>query len=55
MKIVIVIFFGHEHKIAPHDYAPEILTRIVQSPTKLNDEILLSKNDKYKKKHSLII
>ena len=26
-------------------YAPELLTRIVQSPTKLNDEIWLMKND----------
>ena len=45
MTMVIVISFAHERKTVPNDYAPELLTRIVQSPTKLNDEILLTKND----------
>ena len=39
MTIVIVISFVRERKTVPNDYAPEILTRIVQSPTKLNDKI----------------
>ena len=39
MTIVIVISFVHERKSVPNDYAPELLTRVVQSPTKLNDEI----------------
>ena len=43
MTMVIVISFAHERKTAPNDYAPEVLTRIVQSPTKLNDKILLMK------------
>ena len=37
--IMIVLSFARERKTAPSDYAPEILTRIVQSPTKLNDKI----------------
>ena len=36
MTMVIVISFAHERKPVPNDYAPELLTRIVQSPTKLN-------------------
>ena len=39
MTMVIVISFAHERKTVPNDYAPELLTRIVQSPTKLNDKI----------------
>ena len=39
MTMVIVISFAHERKTVPNVYAPEILTRIVQSPTKLNDKI----------------
>ena len=49
MTMVILISFALEHKTAPNDYAPELLTRIVQGFTKLNDKILLTKNDKYKK------
>ena len=37
--MVIVISFAHERKTIPSDYAYELLTQIVQSPTKLNDEI----------------
>ena len=48
-QMVIAISFAHERKTTPNDYAPELLTRIVQSPTKLNDKIWLTKNDKYKK------
>ena len=40
-----VIFFAHECKTVPNDYAAELLTRIVQNPTKLNDKIYLKKND----------
>ena len=36
MTMVIVISFACERKTAPNDNAPELLTRIVQSPTKLN-------------------
>ena len=39
MTMVIVISFAHERKTIPNDYTPEFLTRIVQSPTKLNDTI----------------
>ena len=39
MTMVIVISFVSEHKTVPNGYAPELLTRIVQSPTKLNDKI----------------
>ena len=39
MTMVIVISFAHEHKTAPNDYAPELLSRTIQSPTKLNDKI----------------
>ena len=39
MTMVIVISFAHERKTAPIDNTPELLTRIVQSPTKLNDKI----------------
>ena len=45
MRMVIVISFAHERKTVPDDYAPELLTRIVQNPTKLNDKIWLTKND----------
>ena len=37
--MVIVLSFVHERKTVPNDYAPKVLTRIVQSPTKLNDKI----------------
>ena len=39
MIMVIVISFVRERKTAPNDDAPGLLTRIVQSPTKLNDKI----------------
>ena len=39
MTMVIVISFVHKRKTVPNDYAPELLTQIVQSPTKLNDKI----------------
>ena len=39
MTMVIVISFAYECKTTPNDYAPELLTRLVQSPTKLNDKI----------------
>ena len=39
MTMVIVVSFAPERKNVPNDYAPELLTRIVQSPTKLNDKI----------------
>ena len=39
MTMVSVISFAHECKTVPNDYAPELLTQIVQSPTKLNDKI----------------
>ena len=45
MTIVIVISFMRLRKTVPNDYAPELLTQIVQSPTKLNDEIELTIND----------
>ena len=48
--MVIVISFTHKRKTVPNDYAPEFLTRIVQSPTKLNDKISLTKNNEYQKK-----
>ena len=37
--MVIVISFAHESKTVPDDDAPELLTRIVQTPTKLNEKI----------------
>ena len=43
MTMVIVISFAHEGKTAPNDYTPELLTRIVQSLTKLNDKIIYEK------------
>ena len=36
---------SRERKTVPNDYASEFLTRIVQSPTKLNDKIKVTKND----------
>ena len=45
MTMVIIISFTHKRKTAPNDYAPELLTQIVQSPTKLKDKIELTKND----------
>ena len=36
MTMVIFIFFARERKTVPNGYAPELLTRIVQSPTKQN-------------------
>ena len=38
-QMMIVISFARESKTAPNDNAPGLLTRIVQSPTKLNDKI----------------
>ena len=38
-QMVIVISFARECKTVLNDYAPELLTRIVQNPTKLNDKI----------------
>ena len=34
-----IISFAFGCKTVPNDYAPELVTRIVQSPTKLNDKI----------------
>ena len=45
MTMVIVISFARERKTVPNDYAPELLTRIVQSQTKLNDKIWLTENN----------
>ena len=45
MTMVIVIYFARDCKTTPNDYAPELLTQIVQSPTKLNDKIWLTKID----------
>ena len=39
MTMVIVISFARERKAVPTDYAPELLTRVVQSPTKRKDKI----------------
>ena len=39
MTMAIVISFARDCKTVPNDYAPEFLTRIVQSPTQVNDEI----------------
>ena len=39
MTMVIVISFVRERKTVPNGYVPELLTQIVQSPTKLNDKI----------------
>ena len=39
ITMVIVISFVPERKTVPNDYAPELLTRIVQSRTKENDKI----------------
>ena len=39
MTMMIVTSFARERKTVPNDYAPELLTKIVQSPTKLNDKI----------------
>ena len=39
MTMVIVISSAYERKTVPNDYAPELLTWIVRSPTKLNDKI----------------
>ena len=44
-QMVTVISFARERKTAPNDYASGLLTQIVQSPTKLNDKIWLTKND----------
>ena len=38
-QMVIVISFVRERKTVPNDNASELLTQIVQSPTKLNDKI----------------
>ena len=45
MTMVIVISFALECKTAPNDNTLNLETRIVQNPTKLNDEIQLTKND----------
>ena len=39
MAMVIVISFVRERKTSPIDYTPELLMRIVQSPTKLKEKI----------------
>ena len=39
ITMVIVISFARERKTVPNDYAPELSTRIVQSSTKLKDNI----------------
>ena len=39
MTMVIGISFARERKTVPNDSAPELLTWIVQNPTKLNDKI----------------
>ena len=39
MTIVIAIAFAHERKTETIDYTPELLTQIVQSPTKMNGKI----------------
>ena len=39
MTIVIDISFARERETVPNDYAPDLLTRIIQSPIKLNDKI----------------
>ena len=39
MTMVIVISFAHDCRAVPNDYFFELLTRRVQSPTKLNDKI----------------
>ena len=39
MTMMIVISFARERKTVPNDYAPELLTRLIQSPTKLNVKI----------------
>ena len=46
---MIVISFANEHKTAPNDYAPGLLTWKVQIPTKLNDKIQLTKMINIKK------
>ena len=43
MTMVIVISFAFERRTVPNDYAPELLTRIVQSPTKLRYNIINEK------------
>ena len=52
MTMVIVISLARERKTAPNVYAPGLLTRIVQSPTKLNElfnfqDILLEEQQGY--------
>ena len=39
ITMVIVISFARMRKTVPNDYAPELLTWIVQSSTQLNDKI----------------
>ena len=39
ITMVIVVSLTREPKNAPNDYAPELFTRIVQSPTKMNDKV----------------
>ena len=39
MTMVIVMSFALERKTSPNDDAPSLLTRTVQSPTKLDDKI----------------
>ena len=45
MTMLIHISFAHMRKTVPNVYAPELLTRIVQIPTKLNDKLELTKKD----------
>ena len=42
MTMVIAISYAREWKTVPNDYAPELLTQIVQSPTKLNDKNIIN-------------
>ena len=39
MTMVIVISFAHERKTVLNNYTPELLSRIVQSLTKVNDKV----------------
>ena len=45
MTMGIVISFARERRTVPNEYTAELLTQIIQSPTKLNDKKKLIKND----------
>ena len=51
MTMVIVISFEHERKTVPNVYVHELLIRIVQSPTKLNDKTNEKLNEKLTKNY----